>query len=81
MKSASIRELRHDTTTVLQWVEEGESVEIRRHGKPVAVLIRPAARRRRAKRPDFMARLKSIYGPKVLSMTGTELVSQERGDR
>ena len=41
VKTASIRELKHNTTTVLGWVSEGQDVEIRRHGKPVAVLSRP----------------------------------------
>jgi len=36
MKTATIHELRHDTTTVLSWVAGGESPEtfvIARHGK------------------------------------------------
>lgn len=81
MKTASIRELKHDTKTVLGWVAEGQEVEIRRHGKPVAILIRPPRKGKGAKRPDFMARLKSIYGDKVLARTATELLHQQRGDR
>ena len=82
MKTASIRELRHDTTTVLGWVESGESVEIRKRGKLVAVLSLPSQpKARKVERPDFVARLKSIYGDKLLSTTATELLADERGDR
>jgi antitoxin (DNA-binding transcriptional repressor) of toxin-antitoxin stability system len=79
MKTATIRELRHDTTTVLSWVTHGESVEVRRHGKPVAVLSqRP--RKSSVVRPDFLARIRGIYGNRVLSTPATELVSEARGE-
>jgi antitoxin (DNA-binding transcriptional repressor) of toxin-antitoxin stability system len=81
VKTASIRELKHDTTTVLEWVAAGERVEIQKRGKPVAVLSRPEPKPLAAKRPDFMARLKSIYGGQVLAVTTTELLAEERGDR
>lgn len=42
MKTASIRELRHESTKVLRWVEEGEHVEITRRGKTVAHLTATA---------------------------------------
>jgi antitoxin (DNA-binding transcriptional repressor) of toxin-antitoxin stability system len=81
MKTASIRALRHDTATVLGWVEAGEKVEIRKRGRPVAIMSRPSARSRSGSRPNFAARLKSIYPAQVLSKTATELLAEERGDR
>lgn len=81
MKTASIRELRHETNTVLGWVTAGERVEIQRRGKPVAMLSRPARKGKAPVRPDFTARLKAIYGEQVLPVTATELLAQERGDR
>ena len=80
MKTASIRELRHDTNTVLSWVAFGERVEIQRRGKPVAMLSRPARKPKAQAHPEFAARLKSIYGDNVLPVTATELLAQERGD-
>lgn len=79
MKSTSIRELKHATSAVLAWVEQGEKVEVRRRGETVAVLSPPVAVSR--KRPNFAARLKSIYGKKVLARTATEMLSEERGER
>ncbi|MFZ4396354.1 MAG: type II toxin-antitoxin system Phd/YefM family antitoxin [Kiritimatiellia bacterium] len=79
MKTATIRDLRHDTTTVLSWVAHGESVEVRRHGKPVAVLS-PRPRKPSVVRPDFLARIRGVYGDRVLATSATELVSEVRGE-
>ena len=79
MKTTTIRELRHDTTAVLAWVARGESVEVQRRGEPVAVLS-PKRRPARIVRPDFLARLRTIYGNKVLPSTATDLVSESRGE-
>lgn len=80
MKTTSIRELKHDTTAVMAIVANGESVEIRRRNVPVAV-ISPIPAKSPAKRPNFRGRLKAIYGDTLLSVTGTDLVSEHRGDR
>jgi prevent-host-death family protein len=78
MRTTTIRELRHDTNRVLSWVADGESVEVRRRGDPVAVLS-PRRRAGRIVRPDYAARLHAIYGDRVLPTTGTDLVSEARG--
>jgi len=78
MKTTTIRELKHETTTVLAWVAGGESVEVRRRGEPVAMLC-PRARKARVTRPDFAGRLRAIYGKQVLPTTGSDLVAAARG--
>ena len=78
VKTTTIRELRHDTTTVLSWVADGETVEVRRRGEPVA-LLSPPKRRAGICRPDFAARLRAVYGTQVLPTTATDLVSELRG--
>ena len=79
MKITTIRELKHDTTTVLSWVAGGETVEVRRRNEPVA-LLSPPHRRSPVRRPDFAARMRTIYGRKVLGTTGTDLVADSRGE-
>jgi len=79
MRVTTIRELKHDTSKVLDWVAQGETVEVRRRNEPVA-LLSPPRRKSAAQRPDFAARLRSVYGRKVLKKTGTDLVSESRGD-
>ena len=80
MKTATIRELRHETTTVLGWVKNGETVAVTRRDERVAILSAPG-RKRRTERPDFAARLKRIYGGRALEVTATELIAEARGDR
>ena len=69
MKRATIRQIRHDFSTVLNWVEDGEQVEVSKRGKIVALITAPPAPKavRPRKRPDFAARLKRIYGNTALS--------------
>jgi prevent-host-death family protein len=68
MKTATVRQLRHDFGMVLNWVEEGEAVGISKRGRIVALLSPPPAPKPpKARRcPDFLGRLKRIYGDTVL---------------
>lgn len=69
MKTATIRQVRHDFGTVLDWIGEGEQVEISKRGKIVALLSPPAAVKllRARKRPDLAARLKMRDGGRVIT--------------
>ena len=78
MKRTTIRELKHATSKVLGWIAAGENVEVRRRNEPVAVLSPPD--RIRVARPDFAARLRAIYGSKTLPATGSDLISESRGE-
>jgi antitoxin (DNA-binding transcriptional repressor) of toxin-antitoxin stability system len=80
MRTTTIRELKHATSTVLGWVAAGETVEVRRRSQPVAVLS-PPKRAGRTARPDFVARLQTVYGSTVLPVTGTAIISESRGAR
>ena len=79
MRTTTVRQLKHETSKVLSWVARGETVEVRRRSEPVARLS-PPERRTKAQRPDFLARLKAAYGTKRLRSTGTDVVSQSRGE-
>jgi prevent-host-death family protein len=46
MKTATVRQLRHDFGSVLNWVEEGEAVSISKRGKIIALLSPPPRDRR-----------------------------------
>jgi prevent-host-death family protein len=80
MKSATVRRLRHDFGTVLNWVEEGEPVQISKRGKIVALLTPPPPPKlkRLKKRPNFVARFKRTYGNKKLS---GNIIIEERESR
>ncbi len=79
MRTTTIRELKHETSTVLSWVAGGETVEVRRYDQPVAILS-PPQRRLVVRRPDFGARMKVIYGKKLLRTTATDMITDARGD-
>ena len=68
MKTATVRQLRHDFGSVFAWVEQGEPVEISRRGKVIALLSPPTVPKavRPRRRPDFAARLKRIFGDLIL---------------
>lgn len=80
MRKTNIRELKHETSKVLAEVEAGGTLELCRRGKTVA-LITPPGRPSKAPRPDFAARMREIYGDRVLETTGTDLMQEARGDR
>ena len=80
MKTTTIRDLKRATSTVLGWVAAGETVEIRRRNQLVAVLS-PPKRAGHIAKPDFVARLRKVYGSTVLPVTGTALISESRGTR
>ena len=82
MKTTNIRELKHATSTVLEWVEQGETVQITRHNKVVAILSPPPEeKRRKIKRPDFAKDLHEIFGDRILPSTGQDIMDYDRGDR
>lgn len=69
MKTATVRDLRNNFAKLETWLAAGERVEIRRRGKPVAVLG-PSTEEtsgRRVRLPDFEARLNAIWGDRVFS--------------
>lgn len=78
MTKATVRDLRYSFSKVEDLLKDGEEIQITKRGRPVAVLIpvKPSVSRRR---PDFLARLRKIYGDKVLEVSGAELLAAERG--
>lgn len=77
MKKASVRDLRYDFKKIERLLHEGEEVEITKRRRVIARLV-PERKLRVKKVPDFLARLRSIYGEKVLAVSGAELVAEDR---
>ncbi len=81
MKTASIREVRHDFGRILEWVAAGEEVSITKRNETVARLL-PVRRKKAspARMPDVAARLKKVFGRKVVSdKAASALVEESRG--
>jgi prevent-host-death family protein len=61
MKTATVRQLRHNFGSVLAMIECGEEVTITRRNKPVARLTVPAPTIRKPIHTDFAARLAARF--------------------
>lgn len=82
MKTASIREVQHDFSRILEWVTSGEEVAITKRRETVARLL-PATRKKivRIKMPDVTARLQKVFGRKVISDKAMkEILDDNRGN-
>ncbi len=63
MRTATIRQVRHDLSSVLAWVAAGEEVTILNRTRPVARLCPPRTEMpAKVAMPDFAARAKAIFG-------------------
>lgn len=81
MKTASIRELRHQFPSVLQHVSRGETIGITKRGKLIATLTPPPASSRQ-KRPwmDLEDHIRWLQSQPQSAVTGAELVAEGRGE-
>jgi len=77
MKKASVRDLRYGFKKIERLLHEGEEIEITKRRRVIARLV-PERGRRAKKVPDFLARLRSIYGEKQLATSGADLVASDR---
>ena len=78
MKTATIRQVRHDFKTVLAWVAEGEEVTVLNRTRPVARICPPRAQTpTKFKMPDFAARAKAIFGDKQTHLSTGVLDERE----
>ena len=77
MKIVTVRDLRYRFSRVEDLLQGGEEIEITKRKRVIARLV-PAQKRVSRRRPDFLARLKQIYGNKLLRPTGAELLARER---
>jgi prevent-host-death family protein len=79
--SVSVRELQQNLKRVMARVQRGEVVEVTRRNRPVARLapVRPA--RPVSSWPDLEARTRAVFGDRVITPAGSDIVIEGRGDR
>jgi antitoxin (DNA-binding transcriptional repressor) of toxin-antitoxin stability system len=77
MKTASIRDLRYGFKKIERLLHQSEEIQITKRRRVIARLV-PESAEAPKQIPDFLARLRSIYGDKVLSVSGAELISADR---
>lgn len=82
MKTATTRELRNDFARLSRLLEEGEQIEITKRGQPFALLtLRRLRTSKKARLPDFAARLKSYMDAPLPAGSSESVMDYERGDR
>ena len=77
MKKASIRDLRYKFTKIERLLHQGEEIQITKRRQVIARMI-PEGKQATRTMPDFLERLRLIYGDKTLKISGAELISQDR---
>jgi antitoxin (DNA-binding transcriptional repressor) of toxin-antitoxin stability system len=77
MKKASIRDLRYSFPKIERLLRDGEEIQITKRRRVIARLV-PERVFPRAELPNFLARLRAIYGDKVLEVSGAELLAEDR---
>jgi len=77
MKKASIRDLRYAFKKIERLLRQGEEIQITKRRRVIARLV-PEHTETAREIPDFTARLHSIYGDKILAVSGAELMSTDR---
>ena len=78
MKKASVRDLRYHFSRVEHLLRDGEEIQITKRKRVIARLLPVRLQMSLQHRPDIMARLKKIYGNKVLKTSSAELLAKER---
>ena len=77
MRKASVRDLRYGFKKIERLLRQGEEIQITKRRRVIARLV-PEREGTRAESPDFLARLRAIYGDKVLAVSGAHLISGDR---
>jgi antitoxin (DNA-binding transcriptional repressor) of toxin-antitoxin stability system len=77
MKRATVRDLRYSFKEVEARLAEGEEIEIVKRNKVIAKLV-PVAPEARPEMPDFLGRMRKIWGDRIFEPSNAELLAQER---
>jgi antitoxin (DNA-binding transcriptional repressor) of toxin-antitoxin stability system len=77
MNKASIRDLRYRFPRIERLLHRGEEIQITKRHQVIAHLL-PARVSGRAKIPDYLGRVRAIYGDRILPVSGAELLAKER---
>ena len=77
MTKASVRDLRYGFKKIERLLRQGEEIQITNRRRVIARLI-PENEETPAEVPDFIERLRTIYGDRILSVTGAEIIMEDR---
>ena len=76
MKTVSVRDLRYAFPKVEEMLRAGEEIRITKRRRVIARLTPEPMER--PPLPDFLGRMKEIFGDRVLTVTGAQIISEDR---
>ncbi|HLK03844.1 MAG TPA: hypothetical protein VKT53_05340 [Candidatus Acidoferrum sp.] len=77
MRKASVRDLRYRFSVVEDALRHGEEIQITKRKRVIARLLPPepvAA----PEMPDFLGRMKKIFGKRRMKISGAKLIAEDR---
>lgn len=77
MTKASVRDLRYEFRKIERLLRQGEEIQITKRRRVIARLV-PESVEAVKKMPDFRARVRKIYGDKMLAVSGADLIAADR---
>jgi antitoxin (DNA-binding transcriptional repressor) of toxin-antitoxin stability system len=77
MTKASVRDLRYEFKKIERLLRKGEEIQITKRRRVIARLV-PEGEDIVKKMPDFRARVRKIYGDKILAVSGADLLAADR---
>jgi len=78
MAKATVRQLRYHFREIEARLNKGEEIELYKRKKMIGRIL--PARLKKEDYPDFAAISRRIFGRKKMKKTGTQHVSEERGE-
>jgi prevent-host-death family protein len=81
MKKATIREVQHNLSKVLELVEDGEEVQVTRRNRIVAKIVPANHGAQKPKWPDFAARAEAIWGKRPKGKPASAILTEDREER
>lgn len=79
--TVSVRELQQNLKRVMTRVERGETVEVTRRRRPVARLLPVTPTGRASAWPDLEARTRAVFGDRMITPGGADVVIADRAER
>jgi antitoxin (DNA-binding transcriptional repressor) of toxin-antitoxin stability system len=76
MTTVTVRDLRYDFPRIEGLLRQGEEIQITKRGKAIARLL--PAEIERPPLPDFLGRIRAIYGDEMLEPTGADIIRMDR---
>jgi antitoxin (DNA-binding transcriptional repressor) of toxin-antitoxin stability system len=77
MKTVTVSQLRSEFNKIERLLQRGEEIRFTKRGQVIARLV-PENSEARAELPDFLGRVRAIYGDKVFQVSGAELIRKDR---